>query len=157
RRATGGTITLHDDDITHASARQRHRKGIAHIPEDRRRSGMVSEFTVAENMVLDSYYEPAYSSGLSMRWREVHTASARIVAAFDVRPVSVSTRAGHLSCGNQQKMVVARELSRDIRLIIASQTTRGVGVGSIEYIHRRIIDERDAGVGVLIVSTELEE
>ena len=157
RRATGGTVSLNGEDITRASARQRHRKGIAHIPEDRRRSGMVSEFTVAENMVLDSYYEPAYSSGLSMRWREVHKASARIVADFDVRTASVFTRAGHLSGGNQQKMVVARELSRDIKLIIASQPTRGVDVGSIEYIHKRIIEERDAGVGVLIVSTELDE
>jgi simple sugar transport system ATP-binding protein len=139
------------------STRERHRRGIAHIPEDRQRSGMIADFTVAENSVLDSYYDDRYSSGIAMHWPDVYKASAKIVADFDVRTASIFSHADHLSGGNQQKLVVGRELSRDIRLILAAQPTRGVDVGSIEYIHARIIEARDAGVGVLIVSTELDE
>jgi simple sugar transport system ATP-binding protein len=157
RPAIKGSITLNGEDITRASTRERHRKGIAHVPEDRQRSGMIGDFTIAENMVLDSYYEPRYSSGIAMRWPDVYASTARIVTDFDVRTASIFTPAGHLSGGNQQKMVVARELSRDIKLIVASQPTRGVDVGSIEYIHKRIVEAREAGVGVLIVSTELDE
>ncbi|MEJ0097031.1 MAG: hypothetical protein WDM84_02545 [Bauldia sp.] len=130
---------------------------MAHVPEDRQRSGMIAEFTVAENSVLDSYYEPRFSSGVVMRWPEVNAAAAKTVRDFDVRTQSIFSLADHLSGGNQQKLVVGRELSRDIRLMIASQPTRGVDVGSIEYIHGRLVEARDAGVGVLIVSTELDE
>ena len=157
RTARAGTITFLERDITRASTRERHRRGIAHIPEDRQRSGMISDFTVAENSVLDSYYEPRFASGIIMRWPDVYAASARIVDEFDVRTESIFSLADHLSGGNQQKLVVGRELSREIKLMIAAQPTRGVDVGSIEYIHERIIGARDAGVGVLIVSTELDE
>ncbi len=152
-----GTVSFLGEDVTHASARKRHQLGMAHIPEDRQRSGMISTFNIAENMVLDSYYDDQYSSGLSLNWPLVHEAAARIVTDFDVRTSSVFDLAGHLSGGNQQKLVVARELSRTIKLLVASQPTRGVDVGSIEYIHKRIVEARDAGVGVLIVSTELDE
>jgi len=152
-----GSISFLGQDITMASTRQRHRFGIAHIPEDRQRSGIVAEFTIAENCVLDSYYDDRYSSGLTLHWPDVHKASAEIVQEFDVRTPSVFALADHLSGGNQQKLVVGRELSRDIKLIIAAQPTRGVDVGSIEYIHKRIIEAADASVGVLIVSTELDE
>jgi simple sugar transport system ATP-binding protein len=131
--------------------------GMAHVPEDRQRSGMVAEFTLAENCVLDSYYEPRFSSGISLRWNKVDDEAARIVRAFDVRTESIYSLGDHLSGGNQQKLVVGRELSRDIKLMIASQPTRGVDVGSIEYIHDRLVEARDRGVGVLIVSTELDE
>jgi simple sugar transport system ATP-binding protein len=157
RTARAGTITFLEGDITRASTRERHRRGIAHIPEDRQRSGMISDFTVAENSVLDSYYEPRFASGIIMRWPDVYAASAKIVDEFDVRTESIFSLADHLSGGNQQKLVVGRELSREIKLMIAAQPTRGVDVGSIEYIHERIIGARDAGVGVLIVSTELDE
>ena len=130
---------------------------MAHIPEDRQRSGLVETFTLAENMVLDSYYDEPYSSGVRMHWPKVETEAARIITDFDVRTSSVFELADHLSGGNQQKLVVAREMSRDIQLLIASQPTRGVDVGSIEYIHKRIIEARDHEVGVLIVSTELDE
>ena len=152
-----GEISFLGEDVTRASARRCHQLGMAHIPEDRQRSGMIGTFTVAENMVLDTYYDERYASGLSLRWPVVHEATARIVTDFDVRTSSIFDLADHLSGGNQQKMVVARELSRDIKLLIASQPTRGVDVGSIEYIHKRIVEARDAGVGVLIVSTELDE
>jgi general nucleoside transport system ATP-binding protein len=157
RPATAGTITFLEGDITRASTREHHRRGIAHIPEDRQRSGMISDFTVAENSVLDSYYEPRFASGIIMHWPKVNDASAKIVDEFDVRTESIFSLADHLSGGNQQKLVVGREISRDIKLLIAAQPTRGVDVGSIEYIHERIMGARDAGVGVLIVSTELDE
>jgi len=157
RPLAGGSVSFLGEDVTKASARERHRLGIAHIPEDRQRSGIVGTFTVAENTVLDSYYDDRFSSGILMRWNDVNEATAQVVTDFDVRTSSIFETADHLSGGNQQKLVVARELSRDIKLVIASQPTRGVDVGSIEYIHKRIVEARDAGVGVLIVSTELDE
>ena len=157
RTPLSGSVTLLGHAITTASARERHERGIAHVPEDRQRSGIVAEFNIAENMVLDTYYDHRYSSGIRMRWPEVYEATAENVAAFDVRTPSIFTLADHLSGGNQQKLVVARELSRDIRFIVAAQPTRGVDVGSIEYIHKRIVEARDAGVGVLVISTELDE
>jgi simple sugar transport system ATP-binding protein len=152
-----GSISFLGEDVTNASARRRHQLGMAHIPEDRQRSGMIGAFTIAENMVLDCYYDERFSSGLSLRWPAVNEATAQNVTEFDVRTSSIFNLAGNLSGGNQQKLVVARELSREIRLLVASQPTRGVDVGSIEYIHKRIVEARDAGVGVLIVSTELDE
>ena len=157
RPVVSGSVSFLGEDITNTSARERHRRGIAHVPEDRQRSGMVAEFTVAENCVLDSYYEPRFSSGLVMRWPWVDAEAIKTVRDFDVRTESTATLADHLSGGNQQKLVVGRELSREIKLMIASQPTRGVDVGSIEYIHERLIEVRDHGVGVLIVSTELDE
>ena len=157
RPVFGGSISFLGGDITKASTRERHRRGIAHIPEDRQRSGMINDFTVAENTVLDSYYEPRFTSGIIMRWPDVYRESAKVVADFDVRTESIFSLADHLSGGNQQKLVVGRELSRAIKLMIAAHPTRGLDVGSIEYIHERLIEARDSGVGVLIVSTELDE
>jgi ABC-type uncharacterized transport system ATPase subunit len=157
RPAAAGAVSLTGTDITGLSARQRHALGVAHIPEDRQRMGLIGAFTVAENSILDSYYEDRYAAGIALRWPEVHKAGAEIVREFDVRASSVFALADTLSGGNQQKLIVGRELSRDIKLIIAAQPTRGVDVGSIEYIHKRIVEARDAGVGVLIVSTELDE
>ncbi len=152
-----GTVSFLGRDITRASTRERHVLGIAHIPEDRQRSGMVGEFDIAENMVLDSYYDEPFSTGLTMHWAAVHKVCVKNVIDFDVRTPSIYALADHLSGGNQQKLIVARELSRDVKLVIASQPTRGIDVGSIEYIHKRMIEARDKGVGVLIVSTELDE
>ena len=118
---------------------------------------MVGEFDIAENMVLDSYYDEPYSHGFSMDWPAVHKVCVKNVIDFDVRTPSIYSLANHLSGGNQQKLIVARELSREVKLVIAAQPTRGIDVGSIEYIHKRIIEARDRGVGVLIVSTELDE
>lgn len=157
RPLTSGSVRFLGQDITDASTRERHRLGMAHIPEDRQRSGIVPEFTIAENSVLDTYYDDRYSSGLQMHWPNVYEASAAIIQDFDVRTPSVFALADHLSGGNQQKLVAGRELSREIKLIIAAQPTRGVDVGSIEYIHKRIIEAVETGVGALIVSTELDE
>jgi len=152
-----GHVAFLGEDVTQASARRRHQLGMAHIPEDRQRSGIIGDFNVAENMILDSYYGDRYASGMTLRWADVYRSAAQIVSDFDVRTSSVFELADHLSGGNQQKLVVARELSREIKLLVASQPTRGVDVGSIEYIHERMVEARDAGVGVLIVSTELDE
>jgi simple sugar transport system ATP-binding protein len=157
RTVASGSISFLGKDITRVSARDRHRLGISHIPEDRQRSGMIAEFDIAENMVLDTYYDRRYSSGINLRWADVHDVCVKNVISFDVRTPSIFSMAGTLSGGNQQKMVVAREMSRDVKLVIAAQPTRGLDVGSIEYIHRRMIAARDSGVGVLIVSTELDE
>ncbi len=157
RRVAHGTVTFDGQDITHASARKRHRLGIAHIPEDRQTAGLIKNFTVAENMVLDTYYDDRFSGRMGVNWAHVNASAARSVKDFDIRTPSVFAAAGHLSGGNQQKLVVARELSRDTKMVIAGQPTRGLDVGSIEYIHERLIAARDEGDGVLIVSSELDE
>jgi ABC-type uncharacterized transport system ATPase subunit len=152
-----GKIVLDGEDVTAAGTRGIHSRGVAHIPEDRQRSGLVMNFTVTENMVLDSYYDPPYSKGIVMDWDAAEGATKQLVRDFDVRTPGISIPASNLSGGNQQKVIVAREFSREVKLIVASQPTRGLDVGSIEYIHRRIVEARDGGAGVLIVSTELDE
>ena len=131
--------------------------GVAHIPEDRLRDGLVRGFSVAENYVLDQYHREPYSSGIRFHRDAVAAAAARAVVDFDVRTPSIETDVGSLSGGNQQKVIVAREFGREVKLVIAAQPTRGLDVGSIEYIHRRIVEQRDAGVAIVIVSTELDE
>jgi ABC-type uncharacterized transport system ATPase subunit len=131
--------------------------GVAHIPEDRLRDGLVRGFTVAENYVLDSYHREPYSTGIRFHPNAVAAAARTAVKDFDIRTPSISTDVGSLSGGNQQKVIVAREFGRAVKLVVASQPTRGLDVGSIEYIHRRIVEQRDAGVAILIVSTELDE
>jgi len=157
KRLASGKVIFDGEDITHASVRDRHKRGMAHIPEDRHKSGMIGNFTIAENMVLNSYYDEEYARGPSVDWGHVQETAASFCVDFDVRTPSVFLPAGNLSGGNQQKMVVARELERQTKLVIASQPTRGLDVGSIEYIHKRLIESRDEGDGVLIVSSELDE
>jgi general nucleoside transport system ATP-binding protein len=157
RTPVGGRITVDGVDITTADPRAVHDARVAHIPEDRQRAGLVGTFSVAENMVLTSYHSEPYSTGFRMHWATARDMAASLVDQYDVRTPSITTAAGNLSGGNQQKVIVARELSRDLRLLIASQPTRGVDVGSIEYIHAQIVAARDAGVAVLVVSTELDE
>jgi len=157
RAVTSGSVMFQGRNITNTSARERHRQGVAHIPEDRQRTGIIPSFSVAENMVLDTYYDKRFSSGLQINWNTVNQIAAQNAVQFDVRTPSVFASAGHLSGGNQQKLVVARELSRDTKLLLAAQPTRGLDVGSIEYIHERLVHARDEGDGVLIVSSELDE
>jgi ABC-type uncharacterized transport system ATPase subunit len=157
RGAESGRITLGDRDITHDSPRRRHEEGMAHIPEDRQRDGIVKDFTVFENIALTGYHAEPFSDGQVMRWGVAEREAQRLVEEFDIRTPSVGTATGTLSGGNQQKVIVAREISRDISVAIASQPTRGIDVGSIEYIHGRVVGLRDRGVAVLVVSTELDE
>ncbi len=131
--------------------------GVGHVPEDRLEEGLVVGFTVAENMILNSYYAEPYSTGLAMHQDAMLATADELTREFDVRTPSVLNDIGNLSGGNQQKVIVAREFSRPLKLLVAAQPTRGLDVGSIEYIHKRIVAKRDEGTAVLIVSTELEE
>ena len=157
RKATSGLIALDGKDLTHSNPRERHQMGMAHIPEDRQRQGLVGGLSVAENLVLTRYHDDQFSHGVIVDWDAANAIAETLITEYDIRTPNKETGVGTLSGGNQQKVIVARELSRDLRLTIAAQPTRGVDVGSIEYIHSRIVKERDAGTAVLIVSTELEE
>jgi simple sugar transport system ATP-binding protein len=157
RRVYAGSVSMGGEDVTSVSPRDMHRMGVAHIPEDRLESGLVVDFTVTENIILDGYYVRPYSRGIQMDWRKAEEAAGRLVQEYDVRTPSIDTQVESLSGGNQQKVIVAREFDREVKLIVASQPTRGIDVGSIEYIHSRIVAERDKGAAVLIVSSELDE
>ncbi len=156
-RASGGSIRLDGQEVANATPRRITELGSAHIPEDRQKDGLVLAFPVMENLILNTYYLPPYSQGLVVNWdRALENAKQRI-EQFDIRTSGPLAHVSTLSGGNQQKVIVARELSRPIKLLIASQPTRGLDVGSIEYIHGQIIKRRDEGVAVLLVSTELDE
>ena len=157
RPSQSGSVIVGDQDVTTSSPRDIHRMVVAHVPEDRQESGLVLDFTVMENMVLDSYYDLPYSKGITMDWGEARRSAERLVEEYDVRTPGVDVPVSNLSGGNQQKVIVAREFDRAIKLVVASQPTRGIDVGSIEYIHARIVEERDDGAAVLIVSSELDE
>jgi simple sugar transport system ATP-binding protein len=157
RPSLGGIVRLSGEDVTTHSPRSIHKRNVAHVPEDRQKSGLVLSFTVTENVVLDSYYEAPISQGIRMNWSAAEERALRLVEEYDVRTPGVDVAVSTLSGGNQQKVIVAREFDRDVALVIASQPTRGIDVGSIEYIHSRIVEERDNNAAVLIVSSELDE
>jgi len=152
-----GSVLLDGNDISHLSTKQRLRDGIGYIPEDRTEDGLVSDFSVAENLILDVFDRPPYASGIAMDLNAVRKAATTQVADYDVRTTSVQTHAGTLSGGNQQKVILAREMSRHNTVLLASQPTRGLDVGSIEFVHKQIVAQRDSGVAVVIVSSELDE
>jgi simple sugar transport system ATP-binding protein len=153
----GGSVHVEGRDLTRATPRQRLRAGLGYIPEDRQEDGLVASFSVADNLILDVYNQPPYASGIALDLGTINATAAGRVAQFDIRTTSTATPAGTLSGGNQQKVILAREIGRDVRVLVASQPTRGLDVGSIEFVHRRIVEERDQGVAVLIVSSELDE
>jgi simple sugar transport system ATP-binding protein len=157
RTPTAGSIHLGTMDITHSSVRQVIDAGVGYIPEDRSKDGLVGDFTIAENFMINRSYGPPFAKGLSIDFANRERIAAELIDEYDVRTPSQVTLAKKLSGGNQQKVVVARELSRELNLLIASQPTRGVDVGSIEFIHERIVATRDAGKPVVIISTELDE
>ncbi len=157
RPATEGLVELSGHDITRASPRQVTEFGSAHVPEDRQRDGLVLSFSIADNLILNTYYLPQFTKGVVLNQPAIMEQAHRLVEEFDVRTPGVTTTAGSLSGGNQQKVIVAREFSRPINLLIASQPTRGLDVGSVEYIHGRILQKRDEGCAVLLVSSELDE
>jgi ABC-type uncharacterized transport system ATPase subunit len=157
RPASQGYIRLLDQDITHASPRQITELGVAHVPEDRQRDGLVLPFPVAANLVLNTYYQTPFAKGVILQEPVIEKTAQELIQEFDIRTPSALTPAGSLSGGNQQKVIVAREFSRPIKLLVASQPTRGLDVGSIEYIHKRILEKRDGGCAVLLVSSELDE
>ncbi len=152
-----GSIQILGQDTTNASPRRITELGSAHIPEDRQKDGLVLDFPVADNLVLNTYYLPPFSRGVIADHDKVMQNGEELVKKFDIRTPSAATKVSSLSGGNQQKVIVAREFSRPIKLLIAAQPTRGLDVGSIEYIHQRLVQKRDEGTAVLIVSTELDE
>ena len=157
RLPTAGSIEIEGTDIAGSSISEVLARGVGFVPEDRQHDGIVGGFTVAENLVLDLYDRPEFSRGLSLRLDRIADNARTRVDEFDIRTTSTELPAATLSGGNQQKLVIAREMSRPLRVFIASQPTRGVDVGAQEFIHRRIVAERDNGTAVVIVSTELDE
>lgn len=158
RRATGGRVLLGDQDVTAANAREEREAGVGHIPEDRRGVGLVLHFTVAENLVLGRERSPLFAwQEIVLRLRAIVEWALRLVKEFDIRTPSIETPASALSGGNQQKIIVAREMGSRPKVLLASQPTRGVDIGAIEFIHRRLVAERDEGTAVLLVSAELDE
>lgn len=157
RTVQSGRVTILDQDTTHATPRRISELDVAHVPEDRQEDGLVLNFPVEDNLVLNEYYRPPFAKGLVINRAAIEQAALERVKEYDVRTPSIYVNTSTLSGGNQQKVIVAREFSRDIKLLIASQPTRGLDVGSIEYIHKRIIEKRDQGAAVLLISNELDE
>jgi general nucleoside transport system ATP-binding protein len=157
RPIAAGQISINGRDITRATPRQRLHSGIGYIPEDRQEDGLIGAFTVAENMVLDTYDRKPYASGIRLNLGAIEKNAAERIPEFDVRTNSADSPVGTLSGGNQQKVILARELGHEPKLLIASQPTRGLDVGSIEFVHKRIVAARDGGAAVMIVSAELDE
>lgn len=156
---SGGSIQLCGKDITHASIRQRSTTGMSHIPEDRHKHGLVLDYSLEDNLVLQRYFEPEFTDKAGFLRRDnIRKYAEKLIGQYDVRsgqgPV---TRARSMSGGNQQKAIIAREIDRDPQLLVAVQPTRGLDVGAIEYIHRQLVAQRDAGRAVLLVSLELDE
>ena len=157
-KMSSGKLTLNGHDITKASIRQRSKDGMSHIPEDRHKHGLILDYTLEQNMVLQRYWQPEFQKHGIIRFDKVREYSDRLIEQYDVRSGQGSiTIARSMSGGNQQKAIVAREIDKDPELLIAVQPTRGLDVGAIEYIHKQIVAERDAGKGVLLVSLELDE
>jgi simple sugar transport system ATP-binding protein len=156
RDIAGGEVTIAGHPVR-PDPRRIFEEGVAHVPEDRLEDGLVPAFSIADNLVLNSYHLKPYSDGLRLHREAILSVATELVGQYDVRTPSIHNPAANLSGGNQQKVIVAREFSRPIKLLVAAQPTRGLDVGSIEYIHRRIIEKRDEGAAVLIVSTELDE
>ncbi|HUH98926.1 MAG TPA: ABC transporter ATP-binding protein [Anaerolineales bacterium] len=157
RPIKSGQVLIAGKDVSGKPPRPIIETGLAHIPEDRQRHGLVLSYTVADNMVLCNYYLPPFARGMILQQDKVDENARKLIKDFDVRTPSPYVPTSKLSGGNQQKVIVARELSRDVKLVIASQPTRGLDVGSIEYIHKEIVIMRDRGVGVLLISAELDE
>ena len=156
---SGGTVTMNGTDITHAPIRKRLTSGMSHIPEDRHKHGLVLDYTLEDNIVLQRYFEPEFTNKFGfMKRKPIREYADRLIEQYDVRsgqgPV---TRARSMSGGNQQKAIVAREIDKNPELLVAVQPTRGLDVGAIEYIHKQLVAQRDAGKGVLLVSLELDE
>jgi simple sugar transport system ATP-binding protein len=157
RHALGGRVVILGDDVTNRPPREITEDGVAHIPEDRQQDGLVLSYPILDNLVLNTYYLPPFARGVLVDEPAIIANAANLVETFDVRTPSIYLPASNLSGGNQQKVIVARELSRPVKLLVAAQPTRGLDVGSIEFIHGEIIKMRDRGGAVLLVSAELDE
>lgn len=157
RRAAGGTVSLAGQNITSWSVRERREYGLGYVPGDRQKYGLVLGFPISDNLVLTQYYNRPFAQGVQRADAAIEKWAQEKIEEFDIRTPSWSAAAGTLSGGNQQKVIVAREFSRDLKALVLDQPTRGLDVGSIEFIHKQAIRKRDAGTGILLVSAELDE
>ncbi|MGP4059889.1 ABC transporter ATP-binding protein [Halobacillus sp. H74] len=157
RKSESGSITLHEKVITNLNPRKVAQSGISHIPQDRHKFGLVLDFPIGENMVLQSYYKEPFSKKGVMNFKNIYKKAQELIDEYDVRTPDSYTKARALSGGNQQKAIIGREVDRSPDLIIAAQPTRGLDVGAIEFIHKKLIEERDKGRAVLLLSFELDE
>ncbi|HEY5471749.1 MAG TPA: ATP-binding cassette domain-containing protein, partial [Candidatus Limnocylindrales bacterium] len=157
RRSLGGKVTLAGRDVTGFSPRHMNEAGVGYVPGDRHKFGLILSFPVYDNLVLTSYYRPPFARGPLRNDSAILESAEAQIERFDVRTPSAGVATSTLSGGNQQKVVVAREFDRELKLLVLDQPTRGLDVGSIEFIHRQIIAKRDAGTAVLLVSAELDE
>jgi ABC-type uncharacterized transport system ATPase subunit len=157
RKVRSGRISLYGDDVTNHSSRELSERGVAYIPGDRQRYGLVLVYPIKDNLVLTDYYHPPYSRRGVIDQGAIARRARELIPEFDIRTPSADVPASTLSGGNQQKLIVAREFSRELKLLVADQPTRGIDVGSIEFIHKQIVAKRDAGTAVLLVSAELDE
>ncbi|MDR4927662.1 ABC transporter ATP-binding protein [Peribacillus simplex] len=157
KKVASGTITLNGKQIQNMKPRKITESGVGHIPEDRHKHGLVLDFSIGENIVLQTYYQEPFSTGGILHSRKIFEKARTIIKEYDVRTPNEYTPARALSGGNQQKAIIGREVDRNPDLLIAAQPTRGLDVGAIEFIHRRLIEQRDAGKAVLLISFELDE
>ena len=157
RRSIGGTISLAGQNITGWFVRERREHGLGYVPGDRQKYGLVLGFPIADNLVLTQYYNSPFSRGIQRQDAAIEKWARGMIEEFDIRTPSWAVPAGTLSGGNQQKVIVAREFGRDLKALVLDQPTRGLDVGSIEFIHKQAIRKRDAGTGILLVSAELDE
>jgi simple sugar transport system ATP-binding protein len=157
RPVFSGKIFLYEKDITGLNPRKIRELHIAHIPEDRRKRGFIADYSVAENLVLGSHYRPPFVKGCFLNPPEIKEYANKLIKDYDIRPAVKENLLKSLSGGNQQKVIVARELQREPDLLIAAQPTRGLDVGSIEFVHKQILKERSRGKAILLVSAELDE
>jgi general nucleoside transport system ATP-binding protein len=157
RKATKGSVKILGKDITNSRPRKVIESSISHIPEDRQLRGLILDFTIGENMVLETYYRAEFSNGIILNNKLIQKHAQRLIKEFDVRPTDEKAHARSLSGGNQQKVILAREIDRNPEVLIAAQPTRGLDVGAIEFVHKRLVEQRDNGKAVLLVSLELDE
>ena len=158
RKAKSGRVTLNNRDITNLSPNKiinRHK--VSHIPEDRQKRGVVFEFDIAENLILETYFTPFFSKWFTLIHKHIYDHAENLISKFDIRPQESKLPARALSGGNQQKVIIAREVSNSPEILIAAQPTRGLDVGAIEYVHKALVEQRNQGKAVLLVSFELDE
>jgi simple sugar transport system ATP-binding protein len=157
RPVRSGSVKIGGHEYANATPRKITEAGTAHVPEDRQEDGLVLPYSIADNMVLNTYYVAPFARGITRNDEAINAHAAKLVSEYDVRTPSPFVPVANLSGGNKQKVIIARELSRPIKLLIAAQPTRGVDVGSIEFIHKTIVAQRDAGAAVMVISAELDE
>lgn len=157
RQPSSGTITLFGQDVTHASTRELIEMGMSYIPADRRNQGLVMEFSVAENTILETHYQRPFTKGISLQKKVIDNFARQLIREYDVRTPNVGVPIKNLSGGNQQKVIIGREFSKKTRFLMVMQPTWGLDVGAIEYVHQRLLEARKKGIAILLISTDLEE